>query len=73
MSKKLQEALGRTVRLARVSKGLSQEHLAQIAGVDRTYISGLERGIRNPSLATIEKIAKALDSNVAELFKQLAG
>jgi transcriptional regulator with XRE-family HTH domain len=72
VSKELQEALGRTVRLARMTKGLSQERLAQIAGLDRTYISGLERGVRNPSLATIEKIAAALDVSVPALFKKLA-
>lgn len=55
-----------------MTKGLSQERLAQIAGLDRTYISGLERGVRNPSLATIEKIAAALDVSVPALFKKLA-
>jgi len=48
--------------------GISQEELAFQSGLDRTYISGIERGTRNPSLKNIEKIAKALKISPAELF-----
>lgn len=64
----LQERFGAAVRRARKAKGLSQEQLAQIAGLDRTYISGLERGVRNPALSTQERIAQALGVPLVELF-----
>ena len=44
-----------------------QEKLGETTGLDRTYISGIERGVRNPSLKNIEKLAKALDVKVSEL------
>lgn len=48
---------------------MSQKDLGFKAGLDRTYISGIERGIRNPSLKNIEKISKALKINVTQLFQ----
>ena len=48
------------MRQLREVAGLSQEDLAHIAEVHRTYIGGIERGERNPTLTTIQKIAKAL-------------
>jgi len=48
---------------------MSQEQLADLADLDRTYISGIERGIRNVSLMNIVKIADALDINPSELLK----
>ena len=51
---------GRVVRNLRESAELSQEELADRASVHRTYIGGIERGERNPTLTTIHKIAKAL-------------
>jgi len=59
---------GSKVRQARMKIGISQEELAFQSGLDRTYISGIERGTRNPSLKNIEKIAKALKISPAELF-----
>lgn len=56
----------------RQERGLSQESLSSMAGLDRTYISMLERGKRKPSLETIEKIAKALDMKSWELIKTLS-
>ncbi|MGO9763609.1 MAG: helix-turn-helix domain-containing protein [Solirubrobacteraceae bacterium] len=53
-------ALGEAVRLARVDKGLSQEQLADAAGVHVTHLGGVERGVRNPNYATIVKLARAL-------------
>jgi transcriptional regulator with XRE-family HTH domain len=61
-------ALGRAIRRVRLDKGLSQEALAEWAGLDRTYISGLERGVRNPAMGTIEKVATALGVRISALF-----
>ena len=52
---------GARVRALRVACGLSQEDLAQKAGLHRTYVGGIERGERNISLVNIEKLAMALD------------
>ena len=52
---------GKKLREVRLKKDLSQGDVSRILGVHRTYISGLERGRRNPSLATIQKLAKALN------------
>jgi transcriptional regulator with XRE-family HTH domain len=49
-------------------KGISQEKLALKAGLDRTYISGIERAVRNPSLKNIAKIADALDVPPSKLL-----
>jgi len=51
---------GKKLKEVRLKKDLSQGDVARILGVHRTYISGLERGARNPSLLTVQKIAKAL-------------
>ena len=53
-------AIGRILRAKRESLGISQEALAERAGVDRSYVSILERGLKSPTLATLEKICKAL-------------
>ncbi len=53
-------ALGEAIRLARVERGLSQEQLADAAGVHVTHLGGVERGVRNPNYATIVKLARAL-------------
>lgn len=60
---------GKKLREARLKKKLSQGDVAKILGVHRTYISGLERGRRNPSLLTVQKIAKALHIPVEDLLK----
>ena len=59
--------LGTRVRELRKAKGLSQEAFADLCGLDRTYISGIERGNRNVSLRNIELIAKALGISISEL------
>lgn len=57
---KLANEFGRLVKLQREKQGLNQAELADKAGLDRTYIGGIERGERNPSLNSIYKIANAL-------------
>ena len=61
-------AFGIVVRERREELRISQDALADKSGFDRTYISGIERGRRNPSLQTIERLAKALDLNLDEAF-----
>jgi transcriptional regulator with XRE-family HTH domain len=53
-------ALGQNVRQTREIKQLTQEKLAEFASLDPTYISGIERGLRNPGIKNVAKIAKAL-------------
>jgi transcriptional regulator with XRE-family HTH domain len=60
---------GQNVRKHRTEKTLSQEALAEKADLDPTYISGIERGVRNPSLISIVRIAKALGVNSGDLFE----
>jgi transcriptional regulator with XRE-family HTH domain len=60
---------GLAVRAARREQGLAQEQLSDAAGLDRTYVSGLERGHRNPTLVTQERIAVALRRPLHELVK----
>lgn len=61
-------AFGETIRQMRGKLGMSQEALAEACDLDRTYISGIERGYRNPSLTNILKIAAALNSRPADLL-----
>lgn len=62
---------GRRVRELRTRLGLSQEAFADRCGLDRTYMSGIERGKRNLSLRNIEIIARALDVSISDLTKGL--
>jgi len=59
---------GKKLKEVRLKKGLSQGDVARILGVHRSYISGLERGARNPSLLTVQKIAKALGVDPKKLI-----
>ncbi len=61
-------AFGQAVRAARMSREISQEVLADQAGIDRSYIGGIERGEHNVALINIEKIAKALDLKISALM-----
>jgi transcriptional regulator with XRE-family HTH domain len=61
--------VARNIRRLRVANGLSQEVLAVDAGIDRTYVSRLERGLENPTVAVLERLATALSANIEELFK----
>ena len=64
----LKRYFGTTIKAKRSELGLSQEDLAEKAGLHRTYVSDVERGTRNLSLESIEKLARALDLSVARLF-----
>src|SRR3979409_242689 len=64
----IQGQFGTAVRARRKRLGISQEELAGRAGLHRTYVSDIERGARNPSLESIDKLARALKISVAKLF-----
>lgn len=70
---KQSEEFGRRVRACRKELGLSQEGLAEAAGLHRTYIGHLERGEVNPSLLNILKVAGALTVDASELVQGLSG
>jgi transcriptional regulator with XRE-family HTH domain len=64
---KARDQLARNLRLIRAKKGISQEALAELAGMHRTYVGSVERGERNISIDNIEKLAKALGVLTADL------
>ena len=66
--RELSERFGQVVRRERESKGISQERLAQLAELDRTYVQRLERGKYSPSLESIERLAGALQMFPSELI-----
>jgi transcriptional regulator with XRE-family HTH domain len=66
----IQEEFGITIKRLRRSAGLSQEALGQVSNFDRTYISGIERGARNPSLVTIIRLAQALNCPPSDFFQR---
>ena len=61
------------LRELRQEKGLSQEELADKAGLHRTYISQIERGLKSPSLRSLDQIADALGVSLSTLVKRLEG
>src|SRR6267378_4482003 len=64
----LVENLGRGIRKRRQYKGLTQERLAELAGLHRTYICDMERGARNVTVSTLASVANALGTTIAELY-----
>ena len=66
------DRFGVRLRMRRQKLGLTQEKLAHSIGIDRTYISGLERGIRNPTLVVLEKVALGLQTTVSDLLSNLS-
>jgi len=66
--KNIRRQFGKRVRELRMARALSQEELADKAGVHRTYMGGIERGERNPSLKNIAAIADGLGVSLSELF-----
>ena len=65
---KARALVARNLRRLRVRKGLSQEVLAVDARIDRTYVSRLERGLENPTVAVLERLAEALGAQIVEFF-----
>jgi transcriptional regulator with XRE-family HTH domain len=59
------------IRELRHAKGWSQEYLAEEAGIHRTYLGGIETARRNPSLRNLIRIARALDTTMAGLFRDM--
>lgn len=66
----IKEKFGKQVKKFRLEKELSQEALALLADLDRTYIPSIEKGERNVSITVIEKIAKALKIKISVLFDE---
>jgi transcriptional regulator with XRE-family HTH domain len=60
--------LARNIKAARKRLNLSQEDLADRAGIDRTYVSGIERQVRNPTITVVAKFAEALETTTADLL-----
>ncbi len=65
----INKQLGMRIKYLRGLKKWSQEDLALEAGINKNYLSDLERGTRNPTVKALEKIANALGINLSELFK----
>lgn len=63
-------ALGGAIRRTRLSQGVSQEKLALLAEVDRSYVGRIERGDNNAAVLTLVRLAAALDTTVAKLMKK---
>ncbi len=67
----IRKRVGNRIRFLRTSKGLSQEKLAFLSGIDRTYLASVESGKRNISIVNLEKIINALDVTFSEFFSEV--
>lgn len=67
------KSIGQRIRNYRIQQGLSQEKLAEFSGCHPTYIGQLERGEKNATIESIEKISLALDIPLSKLFEKLGG
>jgi transcriptional regulator with XRE-family HTH domain len=65
--------LGRAVHRHRIALGISQEDFADQVGLDRTYVSGIERGIRNPTLLVLLRLSQVLQIPVSHLLDDVEG
>jgi transcriptional regulator with XRE-family HTH domain len=65
----LPSRLGRAIKQLRRDRRITQQALAKKTGLHRTYLSDMERGVRNPSLISVGRVAAALDIPLSELFK----
>jgi transcriptional regulator with XRE-family HTH domain len=61
--------VARNLRRMRVKQNLSQENLAVDAGIDRTYVSRIERGLENPTVAILDQLARAMNEPIVEFFR----
>ena len=66
---KIPKLFGQKLKEIRAKKKMSQGDIARALSVDRSYISGIERGVRNPSLKNIERLARALNVELSELLE----
>lgn len=67
----IKEKVGNRIKEIRTKQGISQEVLAHEAGLDRTYITSVEKGKRNISIVNLEKIANALKVNLSDFFDSI--
>jgi transcriptional regulator with XRE-family HTH domain len=65
----MRKLVGRNVKRLRERKGLTQEHFAEISGFSQQYISGLERGSRNPTVVTVYELALALGVSHMDILR----
>lgn len=65
----LQKTVGRNLRAYRTERGLSQEAFAEVLGVHRTYMGGVERGERNLTLKSVERMAEKLEMEARDLLE----
>jgi transcriptional regulator with XRE-family HTH domain len=70
MSEDVRRLVGGNVRRLRIAAGVTQAALADLVGVDRAYISGLEQGNRNATIVSLWHVAKALDAPIRSLFDE---
>ncbi len=68
MRNNILKSFGDRVRTIRIKKGITQEQLANDAGIERSYMGTIERGERNPTLLKVVNIAKALKVSIKDLF-----
>jgi transcriptional regulator with XRE-family HTH domain len=66
----VRERLAVNMKRLRKERGWSQEALADAAGLDRTYISGIERVVKNPTITVIERVSAALQCSIGQLLDQ---
>jgi len=66
----VRQRVGLNLQTLRKSKGFSQEELAHRADIHQTYLSGVERGKRNPSIVVLQRIAEALNADLQDLTRQ---
>ncbi len=67
----IEEVFGNILKEVRTEKKISQETLAELSSLDRTYVSLLERGLRQPTLTTLFKLAKSLEVSPSQLVKRM--
>lgn len=72
-STKITRILSENIRFLRSQKGISQEELAELCGIHRTYVGSVERGERNVTLSSLELFASALDISVPKLLTKNLG
>ncbi|HCA3693523.1 TPA: helix-turn-helix transcriptional regulator [Klebsiella aerogenes] len=65
----IQARFGAHLKKLRLQSGLSQEAFADKCGLDRTYVSGIERGVRNPTLEVLNVLAQGLEIEIKNLFE----